>query len=121
MELKKTLLMPKGKFQMRANLPQNEPLRLKQWDDMHLYEKMVEKNKGQMKFYLHDGPPYANGPIHTGHALNKIIKDVINRYKSLKGYQIKFIPGWDTHGLPIENAVTTQGVVRKNIPVSEFR
>lgn len=121
MELKKTLLMPKGKFQMRANLPQNEPLRLKQWDDMHLYEKMVEKNKGQMKFYLHDGPPYANGPIHTGHALNKIIKDVINRYKSLKGYQIKFIPGWDTHGLPIENAVTKQGVDRKNIPVSEFR
>lgn len=121
MELKKTLLMPKGKFQMRANLAQNEPLRLKNWEKMKLYEMMLDSRAGQEEFYLHDGPPYANGDIHTGHALNKIIKDIINRYKVLKGYHVKYVPGWDTHGLPIENAVTKLGVDRKNIPVSEFR
>ncbi len=121
MELKKTLLMPKGKFQMRANLAQNEPLRLKNWEKMKLYEMMLDSRAGQEEFYLHDGPPYANGDIHTGHALNKIIKDIINRYKVLKGYHVKYVPGWDTHGLPIENAVTKMGVDRKNIPVSEFR
>ncbi len=121
MELKKTLLMPKGKFQMRANLAINEPVRLKNWEKMKLYELMLDSRAGQEEFYLHDGPPYANGDIHTGHALNKIIKDIINRYKVLKGYHVKYVPGWDTHGLPIENAVTKLGVDRKNIPVSEFR
>lgn len=121
MDLKNSLLMPKGKFQMRANLAQNEPVRLKKWEQMHLYEKLLESKKDGKEFYLHDGPPYANGDIHTGHALNKIIKDVINRYMNLKGYKTKFVPGWDTHGLPIENAVTKMGVDRKTLSIADFR
>jgi len=121
MELKNTLLMPKGKFQMKANLSQNEPLRLKVWNQQKIYEKLLSSKADQKEFYLHDGPPYANGDIHTGHALNKIIKDVINRYMNLKGYKTKFVPGWDTHGLPIENAVTKLGVDRKSISKVEFR
>ncbi len=122
MELKKTLIMPKGKFAMRANLNINEPLRLKKWEEENLYSLMLEKNKDKdLTFYLHDGPPYANGEIHCGHALNKIIKDIINRYKVIKGYSIKYVPGWDTHGLPIENAVTKLGIDRKKVSVAEFR
>ncbi len=121
MELKKSLLMFKGKFAMKANLAQNEPLMLKRWEKEDLYNKMRDSRSKQPDFYLHDGPPYANGDIHCGHALNKIIKDVINRYKVIKGYHVTYIPGWDTHGLPIENAVTKMGVDRKTIPVAEFR
>ena len=121
MELKKTLLMNKGKFEMRANLPTKEPKILKDWEDMDLYNKVRDNRDGREEFYLHEGPPYANGEIHCGHALNKILKDMINRYKALDGYKITYIPGWDTHGLPIENAVTKQGIDRKTMPVYEFR
>jgi isoleucyl-tRNA synthetase len=121
MELKKTLLMFKGNFSMKANLAQNEPLMVKRWEKEDLYNKIRDNRKGQTDFYLHDGPPYANGDIHCGHALNKIIKDVINRYKAIKGYHVSYIPGWDTHGLPIENAVTKLGVDRKKLSTADFR
>lgn len=88
---------------------------------MDLYHKMLEKNDGREAFYLHDGPPYANGDMHAGHALNKILKDMIIRYKSLKGFYTPFTPGWDTHGLPIENAVVKNGVDRKTTPIVDFR
>lgn len=90
---------------MRAGLAQNEPKRLKMWEENHVYELLQAQNEGHDKFVLHDGPPYANGPIHLGHALNKISKDIINRYWSMRGYQTPFIPGWDCHGQPIEHKV----------------
>ena len=121
MELKKTLIMNKGDFEMRANLAQKEPTYVKHWSEMDLYHKMLEKNDGREAFYLHDGPPYANGDMHAGHALNKILKDMIIRYKSLKGFYTPFTPGWDTHGLPIENAVVKNGVDRKPTPIVDFR
>ena len=121
MELKKTLIMNKGDFEMRANLAQKEPTYVKHWSEMDLYHKMLEKNYGREAFYLHDGPPYANGDMHAGHALNKILKDMIIRYKSLKGFYTPFTPGWDTHGLPIENAVVKNGVDRKTTPIVDFR
>lgn len=121
MELKKTLIMNKGDFEMRANLAQKEPTYVKHWSEMDLYHKMLEKNDGREAFYLHDGPPYANGEMHAGHALNKILKDMIIRYKSLKGFYTPFTPGWDTHGLPIENAVVKNGVDRKTTPIVDFR
>ncbi len=121
MELKKTLIMNKGDFEMRANLAQKEPTYVKHWSEMDLYHKMLEKNDGREAFYLHDGPPYANGDMHAGHALNKILKDMIIRYKSLKGFYTPFTPGWDTHGLPIENAVVKNGVDRKTTQIVDFR
>lgn len=121
MELKKTLIMNKGDFEMRANLAQKEPTYVKHWSEIDLYHKMLEKNDGREAFYLHDGPPYANGDMHAGHALNKILKDMIIRYKSLKGFYTPFTPGWDTHGLPIENAVVKNGVDRKTTPIVDFR
>ena len=121
MELKKTLIMNKGDFEMRANLAQKEPTYVKHWSEMDLYHKMLEKNDGREAFYLHDGPPYANGDMHAGHALNKILKDMIIRYKSLKGFYTPFTPGWDTHGLPSENAVVKNGVDRKTTPIVDFR
>ncbi|MBS1468492.1 MAG: isoleucine--tRNA ligase [Erysipelatoclostridium sp.] len=121
MELKKTLIMNKGDFEMRANLAQKEPTYVKHWSEMDLYHKMLEKNDGREAFYLHDGPPYANGDMHAGHALNKILNDMIIRYKSLKGFYTPFTPGWDTHGLPIENAVVKNGVDRKTTPIVDFR
>lgn len=121
MELKKTLIMNKGDFEMRANLAQKEPTYVKHWSEMDLYHKMLEKNDGREAFYLHDGPPYANGDMHAGHALNKILKDMIIRYKSLKGFYTPFTPGWDTHGLPIENAVVKNGVDRKTTPIVDLR
>ncbi|HBD06541.1 MAG TPA: isoleucine--tRNA ligase [Firmicutes bacterium] len=121
MELKKTLNMPKGKFEMRGNLTIKEPEFLKRFDALDLYHKLLEKNKGNKPFYLHDGPPYANNDIHAGHALNRIVKDIYNRYKNLKGYYVEFTPGWDTHGLPIENAVTKSGKDRRKMSVTDFR
>ncbi|MBP3712957.1 MAG: isoleucine--tRNA ligase [Bacilli bacterium] len=121
MELKKSLNMFKGDFQMKADLAIHEPEYVKRWTKMDLYNKMRIKREGCLDYYLHDGPPYANGDIHCGHALNKIVKDAINRYQALKGYHITYIPGWDTHGLPIENALTKSGVNRKEISVADFR
>ena len=102
----KTLNLPKTSFQMRANLPNKEPQILKQWDKDKIYNKSLEGREKQ--FILHDGPPYANGNIHIGHALNKILKDIILKYKRLQGYNAPYIPGWDTHGLPIELKVTEE-------------
>ena len=121
MDYKDTLLMPKTAFEMRGKLPTKEPKFQKRWQDEKLYEKMLKNREGAKPFVLHDGPPYANGDIHIGHALNKIIKDVIVRSHYMDGYQTPFIPGWDTHGLPIETAITKLGHDRKKMPLSDFR
>ena len=97
-----TLNLPKTDFPMRAGLPKSEPVTLKDWEDEKLYDKLMERNEGKPLFVLHDGPPYANGDIHLGHALNKILKDFIVRYKNMAGFKAPFVPGWDTHGLPTE-------------------
>ncbi|SDY75270.1 isoleucyl-tRNA synthetase [Evansella caseinilytica] len=122
MDYKDTLLMPKTEFPMRGNLPQREPQIQKQWEESKMYEQVQKRTEGRPLFVLHDGPPYANGDIHMGHALNKIIKDIIVRYKSMSGYHAPYVPGWDTHGLPIETALTKKGKVdRKKLSVAEFR
>jgi isoleucyl-tRNA synthetase len=121
MEYKDTLLMPKTEFPMRGNLPQREPDLQAKWEEMNIYQKVQDRTKGRPMFVLHDGPPYANGDIHMGHALNKILKDMIVRYKSMSGYHAPYVPGWDTHGLPIEQALTNKGVKRKEMTVAEFR
>ena len=121
-DYKDTLLMPQTDFPMRGNLGQNEPLRHAFWASLDLYQKRLEKNKGNTPFILPDGPPYANGDIHIGHALNKILKDMIIRDKSMRGYYTRYVPGWDTHGLPIESALTKSGKVdRRTLSISEFR
>ena len=113
--------MPQTEFPMRGNLPQREPEIQAKWEEMNIYQKVQERTKGRPMFVLHDGPPYANGDIHMGHALNKILKDMIVRYKSMSGYHAPYVPGWDTHGLPIEQALTNKGVKRKEMTVAEFR
>ena len=116
----KTLNLPKTSFQMRANLPTKEPNILKKWDDEKIYEKGLKK--GSRTFILHDGPPYANGGIHIGHALNKILKDIILKYKRLSGYTVPYVPGWDTHGLPIELKVSEElGEKMKEMSPLEIR
>ena len=118
----KTLNLPKTDFPMRGNLPENEPHIFDEVLKNGLYEKMLKKNEGKEPFVLHDGPPYANGEIHAGHALNKVLKDTIVRYKNLKGYYTPFIPGFDTHGMPTEKkAIEKLGLNRDEIPVSQFR
>ena len=104
-EYKKTTNLPQTGFPMRGNLAANEPKRLAEWEANDVYGQMLKKNEGHDKFVLHDGPPYANGPIHLGHAQNKITKDIINRYWSMRGYQTPYVPGWDCHGQPIEHKV----------------
>ncbi|MDR1911524.1 MAG: isoleucine--tRNA ligase [Helicobacteraceae bacterium] len=107
MDYKETLFLPQTKFAMRADLAQNEPQRYKRWIDSDVYEKMKKKRKGAPKWTLHDGPPYANGAIHIGHALNKILKDAVVKFYYFQGYDTRFTPGWDCHGLPIEQQVET--------------
>ncbi len=121
MELKETLTMPKTNFEMRGNLAQKEPLLVEKWKIEHLYDEMNLNRKGNKEFILHDGPPYANGNIHCGHMMNRILKDFVIRYKNMSGFYTPFILGWDTHGLPIENMVTKSGVNRKTTPIVEFR
>ncbi|TLS35261.1 isoleucine--tRNA ligase [Pseudalkalibacillus caeni] len=121
MSYKDTLLMPRTEFPMRGNLPNKEPDMQKQWEDEKMYEKVQERTKGRPLYVLHDGPPYANGDIHIGHAENKVLKDMIVRYKSMNGFHAPYVPGWDTHGLPIETALTKKGVNRKELSVAEFR
>ncbi|AZP05101.1 isoleucine--tRNA ligase [Jeotgalibaca ciconiae] len=121
MKMKDTLLLGKTKFPMKANLPVREQEREKDWEENRVYEKRQEKNAGKPTFVLHDGPPYANGAVHMGHALNKISKDFIVRSKSMSGYRAPYVPGWDTHGLPIEQALTNTGVNRKQMSLAEFR
>jgi isoleucyl-tRNA synthetase len=122
MDYGKTLNLPQTDFPMRGNLPQAEPKIQMWWDEIDIYAQVQAQSKGKPKFILHDGPPYANGDIHIGHALNKILKDIIVRYKSLQGFDAPYVPGWDTHGLPIEQAITNSGKVdRKQMSISEFR
>ena len=117
-----TLNLPKTDFSMRANLPENEPKILDRVFEKDLYKKMLKKNEGKTPFVLHDGPPYANGEIHIGHALNKVLKDIIVRYKNLQGYYTPYIPGYDTHGMPTEKkAIEKLGLNRDAIPVNQFR
>lgn len=117
-----TLNLPKTDFPMRASLPENEPKILEKVFENGLYEKMLKKNEGKEPFVLHDGPPYANGEIHLGHALNKVLKDTIVRYKNLQGYYTPYIPGFDTHGMPTEKkAIEKLGLNRDEIPVTKFR
>ncbi|GAB3069579.1 isoleucine--tRNA ligase [Salinicoccus sesuvii] len=121
MDYKETLLMPKTKFKMRGGLVNKEPEMQKKWQEEKLYEKKLKQNEGNTPYVLHDGPPYANGSLHMGHALNKIIKDFIIRNKQMRGYYAPYVPGWDTHGLPIEQALTNKGVDRKSMTIEEFR
>src|SRR3954449_9123974 len=97
-----TLFLPKTDFPMRAGLPQKEPELLARWKKVDLFQRLREASKGRDKFVLHAGPPYANGNIHIGHALNKILKDVVTRSQQMLGYDSNYVPGWDCHGLPIE-------------------
>ncbi len=118
----KTLNLPKTEFPMRGNLPNKEPEIQKWWEEIDIYHLVQQRQKGKEKFILHDGPPYANGDIHIGHALNKILKDFIVRFKTMQGYDSPYVPGWDTHGLPIEHAVVkNRKIDRRNIGPIEFR
>lgn len=122
MDYGKTLNLPKTTFPMKAGLPKKEPQIQQQWDDINLYASMRKSRQGAPKFILHDGPPYANGRVHMGTALNKVLKDIINKYNYMQGYDIPYVPGWDTHGLPVEHQVIkTQGINRKEISDLEFR
>jgi len=122
MDYGKTLNLPRTDFPMRANLPQREPEYLKFWEDIDIYHRVQEKNKGRPKFILHDGPPYANGHIHLGTLLNKVLKDIIVKFHSMSGYDAPYVPGWDTHGLPIEQqAIKTFGINRHKIHPVAFR
>src|SRR5450631_3839047 len=107
-DLKKTVHLPKTDFSMKANLGQLEPRLLAQWDAAGLYDRIREARLGRPTYILHDGPPYANGNIHLGHALNKLLKDFIVKLKTMEGYDSPYIPGWDCHGLPIEFQVDNE-------------
>ncbi|MEA2570000.1 MAG: isoleucyl-tRNA synthetase [Acidobacteriota bacterium] len=121
-DYKATLNLPETGFPMRANLPQNEPKRLEHWQQLGLYARIREKSEGRPKFVLHDGPPYANGRIHTGHALNKILKDIVVKSKTMLGYDSPYVPGWDCHGLPIEHAVDKElGSKKREMSAADIR
>ena len=122
MEYKKTLNMPKSGFPMRAGLPKREPEMLRYWEQLDLYNELLKKNEGKPLFSLHDGPPFSNGALHMGHALNKALKDFINRSYAMRGYYTPYIPGWDNHGMPIESAIIKQNKLNhKAMSVAEFR
>ena len=117
-----TIHLPVTDFPMRAGLPKREPGMLQEFEDKQLYERLMKKNQGRPKFILHDGPPFANGDIHIGHSLNKTIKDIIVRYKNMSGFQAPYVPGWDTHGLPIESAIMKNKKLKfSELTPSEFR
>ncbi len=121
-DYKDTLNMPETDFSMRANLNEKEEIFRKEWLNKDVYKKILERNKGNERFILHDGPPYANGSLHIGHSFNKILKDIIVRYKSANGFYSPFVPGWDTHGLPIENKMLNEmNVSHKTLDVLELR
>ncbi|WEV39349.1 isoleucine--tRNA ligase [Lactobacillus sp. ESL0680] len=121
MRVKDTLNLGKTKFKMRGNLPVREAEWQKDWEENKLYEQRLKLNEGKPRFDLHDGPPFANGNIHMGHAMNKISKDIIVRYKNMDGYYAPYVPGWDTHGLPIEQQLAKQGIDRKTMDRAEYR
>ncbi|WP_295799329.1 class I tRNA ligase family protein, partial [uncultured Microbulbifer sp.] len=124
-DYKSTVFLPKTEFEMRGKLPEREPGILARWEEMGLYQRQREVSAGREKFILHDGPPYANGNLHIGHALNKILKDVINRSQQMLGKDANYVPGWDCHGLPIEWKIEEQyrakGKDKDEVPVVEFR
>lgn len=121
-DYKNTLNLPFTKFPMKGNLPQAEPVILKKWSSISLYERLREKNRGKAKYILHDGPPYANGHIHIGHAVNKILKDIVVKSKTMSGFDAPFVPGWDCHGLPIElNVEKKVGQVSDKLTAKAFR
>ena len=125
MEYKDTLLMKKSNFEMRGNLNVKEPVLVQNWKEHNLYEEMNKNRDGAEEYVLHDGPPYANGDMHCGHMLNRILKDFVIRYKNMQGFRTPFVFGWDTHGLPIETLVKLEtplsGVVTITItPVSSL-
>ena len=112
----KTLNLPKTEFPMRASLPQREPGQVEQWEKEDRYGEILRRREGKAQYILHDGPPYASGDIHMGTALNKVLKDIVTRYKSLRGFRADYVPGWDTHGLPIERrALQELGVDRSQV------
>ena len=121
LEIKKTLNLPKTEFPMKAGLPQNEPKQLAAWEDARLYERILEVRKGKPLFVLHDGPPYPTGEIHLGTGLNKILKDLVVKTKSMAGHYAPYVPGWDCHGLPIETKVEKELGGKEKVPPAEFR
>ena len=122
MDYNKTINLPKTDFPMRAGLPKREPEMLKRWEEQDLYNELLKKNEGKPLFNLHDGPPFSNGELHMGHALNKALKDFITRSYAMRGYYTPYIPGWDNHGMPIESAIIKQNKLdRKSMSVPEFR
>ncbi len=124
-DYRETVFLPKTDFAMKAGLPQREPELLKRWEGMGLYKRLREEAKGRPKYVLHDGPPYANGNLHIGHALNKILKDIVTRSRQMSGFDSNYVPGWDCHGLPIEWKVEEEyrakGKDKATVPVNEFR
>ena len=125
MEYKDTIFLPKTSFEMRANLPSKEPAIIEEWDKENIFKKLRDKSKGREKFVLHDGPPYANGHIHMGTALNKILKDGIVRTQQMAGKDSIYVPGWDCHGLPIEWKIEEEyrkkGKNKDDVPTVQFR
>src|SRR5690606_19343757 len=124
-DYRQTLFLPKTDFPMRAGLPQKEPEILARWQEIGLYERLRAEAKGRTKYLLHDGPPYANGHLHIGHALNKILKDVITRSLQMLGHDSNYVPGWDCHGLPIEWKIEEEyrakGLDKDEVPINDFR
>ena len=118
----KTVNLPQTEFPMRASLNTREPDMLKSWYEQDIYHKMIARNEGKPRFILHDGPPFSNGYIHMGTAMNKCLKDFIVRYKNMSGFQAPYVPGWDNHGMPIESAIIKQNKLdRKKMSIPEFR
>ncbi len=124
-DYRETLFLPKTDFPMKAGLPKKERQILERWKQIDLYRRLREDAQGRDRFILHDGPPYANGHLHIGHALNKILKDVVTRSRQMMGYDANYVPGWDCHGLPIEWKIEEQyradGKNKDEVPVNEFR
>jgi len=122
MDYSKTVNLPTTDFPMKANLPQREPEILKLWEKENIYGLILESRKGDELYILHDGPPYANGHIHLGHALNKILKDIIVKHKTMMGFKSPYVPGWDCHGLPIEHNVMRElGAKAETMPKEKIR
>src|SRR4051794_35631795 len=118
-DYKKTLNLPDTPFPMRGDLARREPLMLKSWHERNLYRRIREASKGRPKFVLHDGPPYANGDIHIGHAVNKILKDMVVKSRNMAGFDAPYVPGWDCHGMPIE--IQIEKLYGKNLPIAEVQ
>ena len=113
MDYNKTIHLPKTDFPMRAGLPAREPAMLARWQEMDLYHELLKKNEGRPRWSLHDGPPFSNGALHMGHALNKSIKDFIVRSAAMRGHYTPYVPGWDNHGMPIESAIIKQNKLNR--------